>query len=146
MNTNSSRLVDSWKAEFRAHYDADPRNAAHQSFDEYWSWVTTFLVTGGAGQRGWLDQVDRTLQKVSDDQVAGRLRERMIAAGRAIAAEWAKQGRYRRIHSTFLQGTPNLKDWGTRLERAASREVGDGAAIEDALARIEEDLKAALRA
>lgn len=142
--SDSEHLLDSWKAEFRAAYDADERNASRQSFDEYWGWVATFLATGGAGQRGWLDQIDQALKRVSDERVAAGLRGRLLAAGKAIAAEWAKNGRYRRIHSTALQGKPNLQDWGTRLQRASARDDGDGALIEDALLRIEEDVNAAL--
>jgi len=144
--SDSEHLLESWKAEFRAAYDADERNASRQSFDEYWGWVATFLVTGGAGQRGWLDQIDRALRRVSDDRAAADLRGRFMTAGKAIAAEWAKKSRYRRIHSTALQGKPNLQDWGTRLERASTRDEGDGAVIEDALLRIEEDVNAALGA
>jgi len=138
------RLIESWKPDFRAAYDADARNAAHQSFDEYWGWIASFLVTGGAGQRGWLEQVDKALQRVQDEEALARLRERLLLVGKAIAAEWAKPSRYRRIHSTMLQGSPNLMDWGSRLQRASARDEGDGAAIEDALDRIEKDVKSAL--
>jgi hypothetical protein len=142
---DTERLLEPWKDEIRAIYDADERNAAKQSFDEYWGWISTFLVTGGAGQRGWLEQVDRALEKVNDERVSAQLRGRFLALGKTIATDWAKQGRYRRIHSTILQGRPNLQDLGARMQRAASREEGDGAVIEDALARIEEDVNAALR-
>jgi hypothetical protein len=141
---DSERLLESWKPDFRAAYDADERNAARQSFDEYWGWITTFLVSGGAGQRGWLAQIDQALARVRDEQAAARLRERFLAAGRTIAADWAKQSRYRRIHTTILQGTPNLQEWGTRLQRASTKDEGDGAVIEDALLRIEEDVTRAL--
>ena len=143
---DSERLLESWKPEFRVAYDADARNAAQQSFEEYWRWIGTFLVAGGAGQRGWIDQIDEALKRVRDEQVVIQLRGRLLATGKAIAAEWAKKGRYRRIHSTALQGKPNLQDWGTRLQRAATRDGGDGAAIEDALLRIEEDVESALGA
>lgn len=142
--SDNERLLESWKPEFRAQYEADERNAAQQSFDDYWGWITAFLVTGGAGQRGWLDQVDAALRKVTDEAAAKRLRARLLTVGRAIAGEWSKQGRYRRIYSTVLQGSPNLQGWGLRLQRATSREGGDGSAIEDALARIEDDVRTAL--
>jgi hypothetical protein len=142
--SESKQLLESWKTDFRATYDADERNAVKQSFDEYWNWISTFLVTGGAGQPGWLEQVDRALAKVGDRKVAARLRARFLALGKSIAADWAKQGRYRHIHSTILQGRPNLQDLGVRMQRAASKDAGDGSAIEDALLRIEEDVKAAL--
>jgi hypothetical protein len=141
---NSERLLESWKPDFRAAYDADERNAARQSFDEYWGWITAFLVSGGAGQRGWLAQIDEALKGVRDERAAARLRERFLATGRTIAADWAKQSRYRRIHTTILQGTPNLQEWGTRLQRASTKDEGDGAVIEDALLRIEEDVTRAL--
>jgi hypothetical protein len=143
---DSTKVLESWKPEFRAAYDADDRNAAHQPFDEYWGWVTTFLAKGGAGQVGWLDQVEKALRRVHDEEATALLRERLHAIGKTIAAEWAKQGRHRRIYSTMLQGSPNLVDLGSRLQRAAAREEGDGAAIEDALDRIEKDVNAALRA
>lgn len=142
---DSDRLLESWKSEIRAAYDADERNAAKQSFDEYWGWVSTFLVKGGAGQLGWIEQVDRALASVADRKLSARLRERFVALGKVIAADWAKQGRYRHIHSTILQGRPNLQDLGARMQRAASRDQGDGAVIEDALCRLEEDVDAALR-
>lgn len=142
---NNERLVESWKPEFRATYDADVRNASRQSFEDYWGWVTAFLVTGGAGQRGWLEQIAQALRRVQDEEASARLRERLLAVGKTIAAEWAKPSSHRRIHSTLLQGRPNLMDWGSRLQRASARDEGDGAAIEDALDRIEQDVKSALR-
>jgi len=138
------RLLESWRSEFRAAYDADPRNAALQSFEEYWRWVHTFLLTGGTGQPGWLDQVEGAVQPVSDEAAADRLRVRLHAVGKAIAAEWSKHARRRRIYSTVLQGTPNLQSWGAHLQRASAREEGDGAAIESVLVRIERDVSGAL--
>lgn len=138
-------VVDSWIDEFREQYQADARNAARQPFEEYWGWVRSFLVTGGAGQRGWLQQGDDVLQKVGDAAAARALRGRVQDIGKAIAAEWAKHSRYRRIHSTMLQGSPNLFDWGQRLKRAAADETGDGASIARALDAIERDVRKALR-
>lgn len=138
------QLLESWRAEFRAAYDADPRNAALQSFDEYWRWVTTFLLTGGVAQPGWLDQVEGAVRLVSDEATSDRLRVRLHAVGKAIAAEWSKHARRRRIYSTPLQGTPNLQSWGVYLQRASAREEGDGAAIESMLLRIERDVSDAL--
>src|SRR5689334_512688 len=127
MSTNE-QLVDSWKDEFRAAYQRDPRNAARQSFDEYWYWVKTFLIAGAAGYQGWLGQVAETLGTVRDSAARDRLRRRMQTLGKTIAAEWSKESRYRRIFTTFFQGVPNLQDWGLRLQRAARDDTGDGAA------------------
>jgi hypothetical protein len=144
--TDHNRLVDSWKDEFRAAYGNDPSNAASQPFDEYWRWVKVFFVSGGAGQPGWLDQIEAALRGVREGAARERLRERLRALGVTIAAEWSKESRYRRIHSTFFQGSPNLQDWGRRLQRAARDDTGDGAAIEGALAGIEREAIAARRA
>jgi hypothetical protein len=132
--------VDSLREEFRSAYGSDVRNAAHQEFEDYWSWVKVFLVTGGAGRRGWLDQGDEVLRRVRDEAVSEALRERVRTLGKAIAAEWAKDSRHRRIHSTILQGSPNLGTWGSQLQRAAARDTGDGASIGRALDAIERDV------
>jgi len=66
--------------------------------------------------------------------------------GRAIATEWAKENRSRRVYSTFLQGSPNLRDWGKQLQRAAAADAGDGDAIREALDVIERELKRAVDA
>ena len=34
--SDNERLLESWKPEFHAQYEADERNAAQQSFDDYW--------------------------------------------------------------------------------------------------------------
>lgn len=138
------RLVDSWIEEFRAVHAGDDRNAARQPFDDYWRWVKVFLVTGGAGQRGWLDQGEEVLRGVRDAAAFDELRRRVRAIGKTIAADWAKQSRHRRIHSTMLQGSPNLYDWGRLLQRAAAADTGDGAAIGRALDAIEGDVRSAL--
>jgi len=143
--SNHDRLVETWKDEFRAAHGNDPRNAARQPFDEYWRWVKIFFVSGGAGQPGWLDQVEATLGTVHDDATRAQLRARLRALGKIIAADWAKETRYRRIHSTFFQGSPNLQEWGRRLQRATRDDSGDGIAIDQALAGIEREAAAALR-
>ena len=137
-------VVDSWRDDFRVAYQEDSRNAARQSFDDYWAWVQVLLVTGGAGQRGWLEQGDDVLRGVRDGAVVARLRDRVRTIGKVIAGEWAKESRLRRIHSTLWQGSPNLSAWGGRLQRAAADDSGDGTAIGRALDEIEADVRAAL--
>jgi hypothetical protein len=142
--TQHEKLVEAWREEFRGVHRGDARNAARQAFDDYWSWVKVFLVAGGAGQRGWLDQGEQVLRGVRDPAAAEALRERLRALGKTIAAEWAKDKGVRRIHSTFLQGSPNLGSWGSQLQRAAASDTGDGRAIGRALAAIERDARTAI--
>jgi hypothetical protein len=137
-------LVDSWMDDFRTAHEADSRNAARQPFEDYWNWVKVFLAAGGAGQRGWLAQGEQVLRGVRDAAVAEQLRGRVRTIGKAIAGEWAKDSRRRRIHSTLLQGSPNLHDWGRQLQRAAADDRGDGTAIGGALDAIERDVRAAI--
>lgn len=141
---NNEQLVESWRQEFQAAHGADPKNASRQPFEDYWNWVKVFLVTGGAGQRGWLEQGDEVLRAVKKASTSQVLLERLQTIGKAIAAEWAKENRARRIYSTFLQGTPNLAEWGKQLQRAAAADAGDGVAIAQALDGIERDLRKAL--
>jgi hypothetical protein len=142
--TPNDELVDSWIQDFRNAHDSDQGNAARQSFEDYWAWVKVFLVTGAAGQRGWLDQGEVVLRGVRDAAGAEELRGRLRTIGTTIAAEWAKDSRARRIHSTILQGSPNLMDLGRRLQRAAGEDSGNGGAIRLALDAIERDVSAAL--
>lgn len=137
-------LVDSWRQYFAAAYARDRRNAARQSFDEYWRWVRTYLLEGGAGYPGWLAQSDALLARVRDPAAHARLAALMHAAGRRIAGEWAKDSACRRIYSTFLQGRPNLAEWGRALQGAAARDSGDGRAIEAAALGIAAELDALL--
>jgi hypothetical protein len=139
-------LVESWRQEFERAHERDDRNAVRQSFEDYWSWVKVFLAQGGAGQRGWLDQGEEVLRAVRDKKTVTALRARVNDLGKAIAAEWAKEGRSRRVYSTILQGSPNLRDWGKLLQRAAAADGGDGAEIRKALDAIERELHDALKA
>lgn len=148
MNTSNSQhaaLVESWKPFFVAEYERDGRNQRRQSLDEYWRWVKSLLLEGGSGFRGWMDQVDEIMARVRDAEARERLREMLYRVGRLIAAEWSKDSACRRMYSTPFQGRPNLMDLGRRLQRAAARDAGDGAAIELAVAEAEAELIAAFQ-
>jgi hypothetical protein len=141
---DNEQLVESWKTDFEKAHGADPKNAARQPFEDYWNWIKVFLITGGAGQRGWLEQGDEVLRAVKRTAAAEDLLGRLRTIGRGIAAEWAKENRSRRVYSTFLQGSPNLAEWGKQLQRAAAADAGDGVAIGKALDAIERELRQAV--
>ncbi len=148
VNTDKARataLVESWKPYFLDAYERDTRNARRQTFDEYWRWVKIYLLDGGAGHDGWLDQRAALIARVSDEAARARIGALSEEIGRRIAAEWAKESGYRKIYSTPFQGRPNLAEWGRRLNRAAAGDRGDGRAIESALRAIEADVDAALQ-
>jgi hypothetical protein len=100
------------------------------------------LASRGSGQKGWFGQIDDLERAIGDEAARRRVRTQMLSIGRRIAAEWSKESAYRKIHSTVWQGRPNLMDWGRRLQRAVSRDGGDGQMIEQALAAIEQELNA----
>ena len=116
---------------FRAAYDADAASRARQPWDEYAGWVRAFYE----GKRfppvaGWAKR---------ERDLAARhpaLGESLREAGRALAAEWAKDNAVRKV------STGDLQAWGARFERAA----GNEAALRDALATVRAELDARLKA
>ncbi|MBK9715794.1 MAG: hypothetical protein IPO81_31595 [Kouleothrix sp.] len=138
-------LVDSWRPHFADEYRRDSCNQRRQTFDEYWRWVKTYLIAGGSGFNGWMDQVEELAARVEDAAARARLREMLHRLGRTIAAEWSKDSACRKMYSTPWQGRPNLMDLGRRLQRAMASDRGDGATIELAVAELEAELLVAFR-
>jgi hypothetical protein len=138
-------LVESWQPYFIAEHARDQRNAQRQSFDEYWRWVTDFLLVGGSGYPGWIEQTRRAVVGVRDPSAQQRLSERALLLGKRIAAEWSKDSACRKIYSNPLQGRPNLLDWGRAIQRASRGDQGDGRALERAVDSIGADIDSALR-
>jgi hypothetical protein len=135
-------LVDSWRPYFAAAYARDPLNAQRQSFDEYLRWVHTYLLVGGSGQAGWLDQSADILSKVRDAASRQRVDELLQQLGKTIAAEWSKDSACRKIYSTPWQGRPNLLELGRKLQHATRHENSDGRELEATLASVIADLRA----
>jgi hypothetical protein len=140
-----AELVDAWQPYFLAEYDRDECNRRKQTPDEYWSWVKNLLLDGGSGFKGWMEQVEELAEGVKNVESRQRLRVLLYRVGRLVAAEWAKDSTCRKMFSTPWQGRPNLMELGRRLQRAAARDKGDGAAIELAVAEAEAELIAAFR-
>jgi hypothetical protein len=136
-------LVESWRPYFVAEYERDSCNTRRQTFDEYWRWVKTFLLVGGSGHAGWLAQTTSAVANVRDEAAKQALSARSQTIGKQIAGEWAKDSACRKIYSNPLQGRPNLLDWGRKLQRAASRDRGDGHEIAAALKAVESEFEAA---
>ena len=138
-------LVEAWRPFFSAEYKRDQRNAQRQSFDEYWRWVTGFLLVGGSGYPGWLDQTSSAVAGIRDQAARQQISGRAWELGKRIAAEWSKDSACRKIHSNPFQGRPNLLDWGRKIQRATREDQGDGRALERVLDGISADIDAALR-
>ena len=143
--TDPAAQVESWRPYFVAEYERDRRNAQRQTFDDCWRWVRSFLLAGGSGYPGWLEQTTRAVAGVRDQSARRRLSERSWEVGKRIAAEWSKDSACRKIYSNPFQGRPNLLDWGGNIQRAARSDQGDGRALERALDSIAADVDATLR-
>jgi hypothetical protein len=141
-HADPAALVESWRPFFSAEYMRDQRNAQRQSFDDYWGWVTGFLLAGGSGYPGWLEQTSSAVAGIHDRSTRQRIIERSWELGKRIAAEWSKTGR--KIYSNPFQGRPNLLDWGRKIQRAARDDQGDGRALEHVLSSINAEIDAAL--
>jgi hypothetical protein len=143
--TSRQELVESWQPYFVAEYQRDTSNARRQTFDQYWSWVKTFLLVGGSGYPGWLAQTATALAGMRDSTAKRQLAGRAGELGKQIAAEWSKESAFRKIYSNPFQGRPNLLDWGRKIQRAARDDQGNGRALEAVLESIERELEGALR-
>ena len=137
-------LVESWRPFFSAEYMRDQRNAQRQGFDDYWRWVTGFLLAGGSGYPGWLEQTSSAVARIRDRSTRQRIIEHSWELGKRIAAEWSKDSACRKIYSNPFQGRPNLLDWGRKIQRAARDDQGDGQALERVLSSINAEIDAAL--
>jgi hypothetical protein len=144
-DTDPAARVELWRPFFSAEYARDQRNAQRQTFDDYWRWVRGFLLVGGSGYSGWLEQTTRAVAGVRDPSARQRLIERSWQLGKRIAAEWSKDSACRKIYSNPFQGRPNLLDWGRNIQRAAREDQGDGITLARVLDRIDADIDAALR-
>jgi hypothetical protein len=143
-HTNPAALVEAWRPFFAAEYARDQRNAQRQRFDDYWRWVTDFLLVGGSGYPGWLEQTTSAVAGVREQPVRQRITERAWQLGKRIAAEWSKDSACRKIYSNPFQGRPNLLDWGRKIQRAAREDQGDGRALERVLDIINAEIDGAL--
>jgi hypothetical protein len=144
-NPSNTDLVESWRPFFEVEYARDRRNAQKQRFDEYWQWVKTYLLVGGSGYAGWLEQRAALMAGLRDEATRACIGALFEETGKRVAAEWSKDSSCRRVYSTFFQGRPNLVEWGRALQAAERRDRGDGAAIEAALRAIQADLERALK-
>jgi hypothetical protein len=139
---HTKALVESWRPYFAAEYERDQCNAQWQTFDEYWRWVQTYLLVGGSGQAGWMEQSAGILSRVRGAAARQRIDSLLQQIGKTIAGEWSKDSACRKIYSTPWQGRPNLLELGRGLQRAARQDSGDGREIEAVLTRVAADLRA----
>lgn len=93
-------------------YRSDEANQAHQSRDEYLTWVRRFYE-GRPGVLGWNDITDSVIQDM-DGQQRSAVDDLGFRLGRRIATEWAKDNDVRRIDTAMLSL------WGSIMVTAES--------------------------
>ena len=109
---------DDFRPAFARHRAAPGR----QNWDRYWGWIRTFY-DGTHLARGWTDRAQSLVAEVRSESQRDRLWIRLNHLGRTIAAEWARDYDVRRV------STADLLAWGKMMEKARSRDSGDGAEI-----------------
>lgn len=116
-------LDESW---FKAQYERDAANRAKQSWKDYWSWVQAFYKGKSFPPvAGWSDREKDLVAK------APAQRDAVVAIGRALAAEWAKDNGVRKV------STSDLQVWGKRFTDAARTPNG----LATALGEVEAELR-----
>lgn len=117
------------QAWFTTQYAQDQRNAQLQSLEQYLTWVQRFYQGWEIYPTGW-NQINQNLTaNFVDPALKNELQTKLQRLSKAIAAEWAKDNRVRRIT------TRHVAIWGSALQKSAER-----AEIPQILGRVETDV------
>ena len=83
-----------------------------QSESDYLLWVQRFYLGWELYGRGWLKATEELAQTLSPGKERELAREKALAIGHLVSAEWAKNTRYRVIN------TRHLNIWGNALNKS----------------------------
>lgn len=97
---------------FIEYYSQNKANQAVSTLDAYLLWITRFYQGWELYQRGWLQASDELIASVDNSADIPRARELTYELGRIVAAEWAKDKRFRVIH------TKHLIIWGNAMAKS----------------------------
>lgn len=114
--------VAQWQSSYKTIWS---KNACAQteSWDSYWGWIQQFFL-GNFFDRGWFADVGPITIKIADAGKQQAIQSALTDLGREIAAEWGKPNSCRNVDTAML------KAWYGDLKAAASRDSGDGQAIQ----------------
>lgn len=101
---------------FVAHFDTDLENKKGQPVEEYLMWVERFYSGWELYRNGWIKVTAASLHNVKDPLLAEEIHTKMNLIGQAIACEWAKNKKDRRIH------TRHIVVWGNALIESIKRD------------------------
>jgi hypothetical protein len=115
--------------DFRREYERDTANQRRQSWDQYWSWVTTFY-DGSTLSKGWSSQAQSSIELVTSKKDRNELITLANELGKKISMEWAKDRAVGRI------STADLIRWSPTLNAARRAENGSGESLRAALGKL----------
>jgi hypothetical protein len=115
--------------DFRREYERDTTNQKLQTWNQYWSWVTTFY-NGTKLYPGWSSQAQSTIRLVKSKQKQAELIVLLNELGKQISMEWAKDREAGKI------STADLIRWGPTINAARRAENGTGEPSEEAVLKV----------
>ena len=117
------------KNDFRREYERDTTNQKLQTWNQYWSWVTTFY-NGTKLYPGWSSQAQSTIRLVKSKQKQDELIVLLNELGKQISMEWAKDQGAGRI------STADLIRWSPTISAARRAENGSGEGLKAAVLKV----------
>ena len=93
-------------------YESDLDNQQQQSMQNYLLWVRRFYYGSPLYSRGWFQVIDEVLNTRDLNHDRQQVRESMLAMGKKMSGEWAKDSDSRVIH------TRHLMVWGQALRES----------------------------
>ena len=121
------------ETDFRREYDRDTANQKLQTWDQYWSWVTTFY-NGTTLYPGWSSQTRSSVETVKSKQMQNELIVLVNEIGKQIAMEWAKGKGAGRI------STADLIRWNPVITAARRADNGSGERLKEAVLKVQAEV------
>jgi hypothetical protein len=117
------------ESDFRREYERDTANQRLQTWNQYWSWVTTFY-NGNLLSAGWSSQAQSSIELVKSEKMQNELIILVNELGKQISMEWAKGQGAGKI------STADLIRWSPTLVAARRAENGSGERLKEAVLKI----------
>jgi hypothetical protein len=115
--------------DFRREYERDMANQRLQTWNQYWSWVTTFY-NGTTLTPGWSSQTRSSIGLVKSKQKRDELIILANELGKQISREWAKDRGAGKI------STADLIRWSPTIAAARRDENGSGERLKEAVLKV----------
>jgi hypothetical protein len=115
--------------DFRREYERDTANQRLQTWNQYWSWVTTFY-DGNRLATGWSSQTRSSIGIVKSKKDRNQLISLVNELGKQISMEWAKDKGVGRI------STADLIRWSPTINAARRAENGSGERLKEAVLKV----------